>query len=223
MLNPHNCSLVNTVFNAITCTAIKLQKKIWVNPYFTFSREINKMTVIHFLVTHYTQHWLLCASRFAFQVQNVVLQIFVNKDLHPELRMVSWIVLFETKPSLGLVITLSRALQKEPNLQVASLVYSHMKSLTKEHIPWVCSYVSLLFTNIFQHRCLKLEHLKSKPVFFSAAACNVAIKILSPKLDKLSFLYSKAIFLDGYECKKVPLIYQWCFMPGDGFVWKLTD
>lgn len=103
-----------------------------------------------------------------------------------------------------------------------SCVLSH-EILDKEHIPWVCSNVSLLFTNIFQHRCLKLEHLKSKPVFFSAAACNVAIKILSPKLDKLSFLYSKAIFLDGYECKKVPLIYQWCFMPGDGFVWKRTD
>ncbi len=71
------------------------------------------------------------AFHFAFQVQNVVLQIFANKDLHPELRMVSWIVLFETKPSMGLVITLARALQKEPNLQVASLVYSHMKALTR--------------------------------------------------------------------------------------------
>ncbi len=45
--------------------------------------------------------------------------------------MVSWIVLFETKPSMGLVITLARALQKEPNQQVASLVYSHMKALTR--------------------------------------------------------------------------------------------
>uniref|UniRef100_A0A673KR31 Vitellogenin-like n=1 Tax=Sinocyclocheilus rhinocerous TaxID=307959 RepID=A0A673KR31_9TELE len=101
-------------------------------------------------------------------VQNVVLQMFVNKDLHPELRMVSWIVLFETKPSMGLVITLARALQKEPNLQVASFVYSHMKALTKSTHP-------------------------------DAAASRVAIKILSPKLDKLSFPYSKAFLLDGYE------------------------
>uniref|UniRef100_A0A8C1M8D2 Si:dkey-4c23.3 n=1 Tax=Cyprinus carpio TaxID=7962 RepID=A0A8C1M8D2_CYPCA len=105
-------------------------------------------------------------------VQNVVLQIFVNKDLHPELRMVSWIVLFETKPNMGLVITLARALQKEPNLQVASLVYSHMKALTRSTHP-------------------------------DAAASRVAIKILSPKLDKLSFRYSKAFLLDGYE---VPLM-----------------
>ncbi|XP_042567868.1 vitellogenin isoform X2 [Cyprinus carpio] len=105
-------------------------------------------------------------------VQNVVLQIFVNKDLHPELRMVSWIVLFETKPNMGLVITLARALQKEPNLQVASLVYSHMKALTRSTHP----EFSLI-----------------------AAASRVAIKILSPKLDKLSFRYSKAFLLDGYE------------------------
>ncbi|XP_048022033.1 vitellogenin isoform X2 [Megalobrama amblycephala] len=105
-------------------------------------------------------------------VQNVVLQIFVNKDLHPELRMVSWIVLFETKPGMGLVITLARALSKEPNLQVASLVYSHMKALTRSTSP------------------------EFAPI---AAACNVAIRILSPKLEKLCFLYSKAIFLDGYE------------------------
>uniref|UniRef100_A0A672N3S3 Si:dkey-4c23.3 n=1 Tax=Sinocyclocheilus grahami TaxID=75366 RepID=A0A672N3S3_SINGR len=109
-------------------------------------------------------------------VQNVVLQIFVNKDLHPELRMVSWIVLFETKPSMGLVITLARALQKEPNLQVASLVYSHMKALTKSTHPEFA---------------------------LIAAASRVAIKILSPNLDKLSFPYSKAFLLDGYE---VPLM-----------------
>ncbi|KAL1251197.1 hypothetical protein QQF64_018993 [Cirrhinus molitorella] len=109
-------------------------------------------------------------------VQNVVLQIFINKDLHPELRMVSWIVLFETKPSMGLVITLARSLQNEPNLQVGSLVYSHMKALTRSTHPEFA---------------------------LIARASRVAIRILSPKLDKLSFRYSKAFVLDGYE---VPLM-----------------
>lgn len=72
---------------------------------------------------------------FVLQVQNVVLQIFLNKDLHPELRMLSWIVIFETKPSISLVITLARALQTEKNLQVASLAYSHMKALTRSTAP----------------------------------------------------------------------------------------
>ncbi len=41
---------------------------------------------------------------------------------------------------------------------------------------------------------------------FSASASRVAINILSPKLDKLSFRYSKAFLLDGYEGEKVLLI-----------------
>ncbi|XP_073669605.1 vitellogenin isoform X1 [Paramisgurnus dabryanus] len=106
------------------------------------------------------------------QVQEVVLQIFMNKDLHPELRMVAWIALFETKPGMGLVTTLARVLQKETNLQVASLAYSHIKALTKSTSPDLSSV---------------------------AAACSVAIKMLSPKLDKLSYRYSKALLLDGYQ------------------------
>ncbi|XP_056303589.1 vitellogenin [Danio aesculapii] len=112
------------------------------------------------------------AKKESKQVQNVVLQIFLNKDLHPELRMLSWIVIFETKPSMGLVITLARGLQTEKDLQVASLAYSHIKALAKSTAP---------------------------DLALIAIACNVAIKILSPKLDKLSFLYSKAFLLDGYK------------------------
>ncbi|KAI7791431.1 putative vitellogenin [Triplophysa rosa] len=106
------------------------------------------------------------------QVQEVVLPIFLNKDLHPELRMVSWIALFETKPSIGLVTILARTLQEETNLQVASLAYSHIKALAKSTSPDLATI---------------------------AVACNIAIKMLSPKLDKLSYQYSKAFLLDGYQ------------------------
>lgn len=78
---------------------------------------------------------MLCAFVFVFKVQGLVLPIFLNKDLHPELRMVSWIALFETKPSIGLVTTLARTLQEETNLQVASLAYSHIKALAKSASP----------------------------------------------------------------------------------------
>nr|XP_021325376.1 vitellogenin [Danio rerio]XP_021330153.1 vitellogenin [Danio rerio] len=111
------------------------------------------------------------AKKESKQVLNVVLQLFLNKDLHPELRMLSWIVIFETKPSMGLVITLARGLRSEKNLQVSSFAYSHMKALARSTAP---------------------------DFALIAIACNVAIKILSPKLDKLSFLYSKAFLLDGY-------------------------
>lgn len=59
----------------------------------------------------------------------------MERDLHPELRMVAAIVLFETKLPMGLVATLADAVLKEPNLQVASLVYSYMKAMTRSTAP----------------------------------------------------------------------------------------
>ena len=35
----------------------------------------------------------------------------------------------------------------------------------------------------------------------SAAACNVAVRILSPKFDRLSYRFSKAIQMDAYSGK----------------------
>lgn len=59
----------------------------------------------------------------------------MNKALHPELRMVAAIVLFETKLPMGLVTSLADTLLKETNLQVASFVYSYMKAMTKNTAP----------------------------------------------------------------------------------------
>ncbi|KAK3561460.1 hypothetical protein QTP86_002812 [Hemibagrus guttatus] len=64
-------------------------------------------------------------------VQPVALQLFMDKALHPELRMVACIVLFETKPSVALMATVGGALEKETNMHVVSFAYSHIKSLTR--------------------------------------------------------------------------------------------
>nr|ACJ65208.1 major vitellogenin isoform 1 [Clupea harengus] len=101
-------------------------------------------------------------------VQPVALQLFMDKTLHPELRMVACIVLFETKPNVALVSTLANALKKETSLQLVSFTYSHIKALSKGNAP-------------------------------DLAPGNVAIKILSPKLDRLSYRFSKAIHLDIYR------------------------
>ncbi|KAJ8408505.1 hypothetical protein AAFF_G00259190 [Aldrovandia affinis] len=106
------------------------------------------------------------------RVQEVAVQLFMDRTVHPEVRMVACIVLFETRPTMGLVAAIADALQKEPSLQVASFTYSHMKALTRSTVPELA------------------------PV---AAACNVAVKILSPKLDRLSYRFSKAIHLDIYD------------------------
>ncbi|KAJ3599172.1 hypothetical protein NHX12_033135 [Muraenolepis orangiensis] len=105
-------------------------------------------------------------------IQEMVVQLFMDKALQPELRMLACIVLFETRPPIGLVTTLANVLKAEENLQVASFTYSHMKSLTRSTV----------------------AHQSSV-----AAACNVAVKIMSPKFDRLSYRFSKAIHMDAYS------------------------
>ncbi|KAI5614696.1 vitellogenin 7 isoform X1, partial [Silurus asotus] len=68
-------------------------------------------------------------------VQPVALQLFMDRALHPELRMVACIVLFETKPSVALMATLGGALEKETNMHVVSFAYSHIKSLSRSMTP----------------------------------------------------------------------------------------
>ncbi|XP_070687992.1 vitellogenin-like isoform X2 [Pempheris klunzingeri] len=105
-------------------------------------------------------------------IQELALQLYMDKALHPELRMLACIVLFETRPPIGLITTLANIVKTEQNLQVASFTYSHMKSLTRS--------TAAIHASV-------------------AAACNVAIKILSPRLDRLSLRFSKAIHVDIYD------------------------
>ncbi|XP_051231932.1 vitellogenin-2 [Dicentrarchus labrax] len=112
------------------------------------------------------------AKREPKMIQEMAVQLFMDKALHPELRMVVAIVLFETKLPMGLVTTLADTLLKEKNLQVASFVYSYMKAMTKNTAPDFASV---------------------------AAACNVAVKILSPKFDRMSYRFSRALYFDAYH------------------------
>uniref|UniRef100_A0AAR2IMM4 Vitellogenin domain-containing protein n=1 Tax=Pygocentrus nattereri TaxID=42514 RepID=A0AAR2IMM4_PYGNA len=86
-------------------------------------------------------------------VQPVALQLFMDKNLHPEARMVACIVLFETKPSAALMSTIAGAIEKEPSKEVASFAYSYIKSLTRSTAPDLMNV---------------------------AAAANVAVRILTP-------------------------------------------
>uniref|UniRef100_A0A8C3AM52 Phosvitin n=1 Tax=Cyclopterus lumpus TaxID=8103 RepID=A0A8C3AM52_CYCLU len=112
------------------------------------------------------------AKREPKMIQTMAIQLFMDKTLNPELRMVAALVLFETKLPMGLVITLANAALNENNLQIASFVYSYMKSMTRNTTPYFASV---------------------------AAACNVAMKLLSPKLDRLSYRFSRTLYLDSYH------------------------
>ncbi|XP_029286236.1 vitellogenin-2-like [Cottoperca gobio] len=112
------------------------------------------------------------AKREPKMIQEMAIQLFMDRDLHAELRMVAAIVMFETKLPMGLVTTLADAMLKEKNLQIGSFVYSYMKSMTRSTAPDFASV---------------------------AAACSVALKILSPKYERLSYRYSRALYLDAYH------------------------
>uniref|UniRef100_A0A8C1Z631 Vitellogenin domain-containing protein n=1 Tax=Cyprinus carpio TaxID=7962 RepID=A0A8C1Z631_CYPCA len=105
-------------------------------------------------------------------VQPVALQLVLDRALHPEVRMVACIVLFESKPSVALVSSLAGALKTETNMHVVSFAYSHIKSLTRITAP---------------------------DMAVDAGAANVAIKLMSRKLDRLSFRFSRALQLDYYH------------------------
>nr|XP_009671544.1 PREDICTED: vitellogenin-2-like [Struthio camelus australis] len=106
------------------------------------------------------------------KVRETLLQIFMDNSLAPNVRMVACVVLLETKPALPIVTAMASSLLKGTSLQVASFTYSHMKALAVGRIP-------------------QLYNL--------SAACNIAIKLLSPRLDRLSYRYSKVIHVGGYS------------------------
>ncbi|XP_060889620.1 vitellogenin-1-like [Labrus mixtus] len=107
-------------------------------------------------------------------IKELALQLYMDKALHPELRMLACIVLFETRPALGLVTALANIVKLEQNLQVAIFTYSYMKSLTRS--------TAAIHASV-------------------AAACNIAVKILSPRLDRASLRFSKAIHLEIYNSR----------------------
>ncbi|NXP68355.1 VIT2 protein, partial [Chloropsis cyanopogon] len=106
------------------------------------------------------------------KVREVTIQVFMDSTLAPSVRMVACVVLFETKPALPTVTALASSLLTEPSLQVASFAYSHMKALAAGRIP---------------------------QLYKLSAACNIAIKLLGPRLDRLSYRYSKVIQISDYS------------------------
>lgn len=63
------------------------------------------------------------------QVQDHVYQMYTDKTLDVELRMLACIILLESNPQANKVTALVDFLKTEENLQLASFTYSHMKAL----------------------------------------------------------------------------------------------
>ncbi|NXU44983.1 VIT1 protein, partial [Drymodes brunneopygia] len=97
-------------------------------------------------------------------VQAITLEVFLNHKIHPRIRMLAAAVLLETKPGLPIVMTLADAVLKEPSMQVASFIYSHLRALGRSTAP-------------------DLQVL--------ASACRMAVRALSPKFDRSGYQFSK--------------------------------
>nr|XP_054494546.1 vitellogenin-1-like [Agelaius phoeniceus] len=97
-------------------------------------------------------------------VQAITLEIFLNQKIHPRIRMLAAAVLLETKPGLPIVMTLADAVLREPSMQVASFIYSHLRALGRSTDP-------------------DLQVLGS--------ACRMAVRALSPKFDRSGYQFSK--------------------------------
>ncbi|NWI52084.1 VIT1 protein, partial [Calyptomena viridis] len=97
-------------------------------------------------------------------VQSITLEIFLNHKIHPRVRMLAAVVLLETKPGLPIVMMLADAVLKEPSMQVASFIYSHLRALGRSTAP-------------------DLQVL--------ASACRMAVRALSPKFDRSGYQFSK--------------------------------
>uniref|UniRef100_A0A3B3QGD8 Vitellogenin 3, phosvitinless n=1 Tax=Paramormyrops kingsleyae TaxID=1676925 RepID=A0A3B3QGD8_9TELE len=112
------------------------------------------------------------AVRDVHRVQEITLNLFMQRNLSSEVRMQACLILFDTKPPLALVSMIASFLLEESNLQVASFSYSLIHGLARSQTPD--------------------NHILS-------IACNVAIKILKPKLGHLSYHYSKALHFDWFN------------------------
>uniref|UniRef100_A0A673CLL0 Vitellogenin 3, phosvitinless n=1 Tax=Sphaeramia orbicularis TaxID=375764 RepID=A0A673CLL0_9TELE len=116
----------------------------------------------------------LIAARDPHHVQDISVELFFNKNLSSEIRMLAFIMLVDTKPSMALVSTVTTHLMEDTDLHVGSFAYSYLYSLAKSKTPE--------------------NH-------FLSTACTTAMKILAPKFGRLGYYYSKAARMDVFNDK----------------------
>ncbi|XP_042368565.1 vitellogenin 3, phosvitinless [Plectropomus leopardus] len=118
------------------------------------------------------QSMRLIAARDPHSIQDITMRLFLQKNLPSEIRMLAFMILFDTKPSMALVSTVTAHLQEEKDLHIVSFAYSYLRSFARSSTP--------------------NNH-------FLSTACNVAMKILAPKYGRLSYHYSKAVHMDWFN------------------------
>ncbi|XP_037554173.1 vitellogenin 3, phosvitinless [Nematolebias whitei] len=114
----------------------------------------------------------LITVRDPHSVQDITMNLFLQKHLQSEIRMLALMVLFDTKPSMALVSTVTTHLMEEKDLDVGSFAYSYLRGFARSWTP---------------------------DNHFISIASSVAVKILAPKFGRLSYFYSKARRVDWFD------------------------
>nr|BAC06191.1 vitellogenin [Acanthogobius flavimanus] len=124
------------------------------------------------VVSAAVQAMRLIATREPHGVQLRTLKLFLNRELKPEIRMLALMIMFDTKPSIGLVSTVTAHLLEERDMQVVNFAYTYFKSLSRSMTP---------------------------DNHFLSTAASVAVKILAPKFCHLSYYRSRATRMDWFS------------------------
>nr|XP_057930076.1 vitellogenin 3, phosvitinless [Doryrhamphus excisus] len=118
------------------------------------------------------QSMRLIAPRDPHTIQDISMSLFLQKELPTEMRMLAFIILFDTKPPMALVSTVTAHLQEEKDLHVVSFAYSYLRSMARSRTP---------------------------DNTFLSTACSIAVKILAPKYGRLSYHFSRAVRFDWFN------------------------
>lgn len=63
------------------------------------------------------------------------MNLFLQKSLPAEIRMLALMVLFDTKPSMAVVSTVTTHLMEEKDLDVGSFAYSYLQGFARSWTP----------------------------------------------------------------------------------------
>nr|QAA78850.1 vitellogenin C [Channa punctata] len=118
------------------------------------------------------QSMRLIAARDPHSVQDITMTLFLQRKLPSEIRMLAFMILFDTKPSMAVVSAVTAHLLEEKDIHVAGFALSYLRSFAGSRTP----------DNIF-----------------ISTACSIAVKILAPKFGRMGFFYSKAMHFDWFS------------------------
>ncbi|XP_068098161.1 vitellogenin-1-like [Hyperolius riggenbachi] len=105
------------------------------------------------------------------QVMDICLQLYMDLERHPLLRMTAAAIILDNKPSSAVIMTIAKSLMKEADVKVGSFVYSVMKRFSKSVSP-------------------DLHEV--------AAVCNMAVTFLKAKYEDTRNQFSSGIYYDTF-------------------------